>query len=81
MSFHHLTGYQNNELAKALMAFGRTVVLASVVAFLFPMAETARPIFWASLGIVLGGGVVALGVLLLKDEGQETKSRRGRRRG
>ena len=50
------------------MALGRALVVASVVALLFPLGDGERPVLWAVLGIVLGSLFVGVGVLLLKEE-------------
>jgi len=81
MSFNNLTRIQGNELARLLMGLGRVLVLASIVALLFPQAGESLRVMWAVLGIILGGIVAVVGVLMLKEEpGKSGKQeRRGRR--
>jgi hypothetical protein len=77
MSFQNLTRLQGNELARLLMALGRALVLASIVALLFPHEGEGLRVMWAVLGIILGGIIALVGVLMLKEGGE--RKRRNRR--
>jgi len=80
MSFNNLTSLQGNELAKLLMGLGRALVLASIVALLFPHEGEDLRIVWSLLGMIVGGVFAVIGVFMLKDDGKaEGKQRRMRR--
>ena len=77
MSFQNLTRLQGNELARLLMGLGRALVLASIVALLFPHEGESLCAVWAVMGIILGGIIALVGVLTLKEGGD--RKRRGRK--
>jgi len=80
MSFNNLTSLQGNELAKLLMGLGRALVLASIVALLFPHEGEDLRIVWSLLGMIVGGVFAVTGVFMLKDDDKaEGKQRRMRR--
>ena len=71
MSFRHLDKIQNAEVAKLLLALAKTMILASVIAVLFPSGGGERPIGTAILGAGLGAIAAILGVKLLKGTGSD----------
>ena len=66
MSFNNLTSLQGNELAKLLMGLGRALVLASIVALLFPHEGEDLRIVWSLLGMIVGGVFAVTGVFMLR---------------
>ena len=71
MSFRHLDEIQNTEVAKLLLALAKTMILASVIAVLFPTGGGERPFGTAIIGAGLGAVAAILGVKLLKGTGRE----------
>ncbi|MEK7766931.1 MAG: hypothetical protein AAB368_11895 [bacterium] len=85
MSFQHLTGNQNLEVARFLIAIAKTIGAAAVVTLFFPSAvDQWSPWYWLA-ALAVTGLLMALGVSMvgrLEDRGGvETARRRPRGRG
>jgi len=79
MTMHNLDRNQNLKLADLLLGAAKAIVVASVVAFLYPPSGTGRSVVWLVAGCGVAAILAVIGLALAKGEDGGRKDRRGGR--
>jgi len=75
MTMRNLNKTQNIKLADLLLGAAKAIVIASIVAFLYPPAGSVRSVLWLIAGCVISAILAGIGLAITKDNDSSSRGR------